>query len=205
MQRCCYDETAVCNLASVVLPTFVKEEGSFDFASLEATVRQMVLFLNCAIHRTHSPTQNAKYSMERQRAIGIGVQGLADAFAQLGYPFDSEDAFKLNIQIAETIYFAAVDESCNLIKHFGTYATFKDSATHFGWLQFDYWGNTTLSDRYNWAKLQQKVQRGMANSLLVAYMPTAGTTQLTGCSEGFEPYNRRVHTTQCFPTLLLTR
>ena len=148
----------------------------------------MVLFLNYVIRQSHSPTYGSRASMDHQRAIGIGVQGLADTFAKMGYTFDSAEAYKLNTEIAETIYYAAVDESCEQIKTFRTYPTFKDSPTSYGWLQFNHVKEPTLSNRYNWTRLEQKVQRGMANSLLVAYMPTAGTTQLTGCSEGIEPY-----------------
>lgn len=192
VQRSCEDQTAVCNLASVVLPSFVTTDGSFDFASLQAVIRHMVLFLNCAIRQTSPPTVSAKVSMARNRAIGIGIQGLADTFAKMGYPFDSEEAFKLNAEIAETIYYSAVDESCDLTRSLGTYPSFKNSPAYFGWLQIDHWDNPLLSDRYNWQRLRQKIQKGMANSLLVALMPTAGTTQLTGCSECFEPYSRFV-------------
>ncbi|KAJ3549394.1 hypothetical protein NMY22_g897 [Coprinellus aureogranulatus] len=193
VQRSSECQTAVCNLASVVLPTFVKNDGSFDFASLEAVVRHIVLFLNCVLRRTQAPNHTARIAITENRAIGIGVQGLADTFAKMCYPFDSKEAFKLNAEIAETIYYAAVDESCDLTRHFGAYPTFKDSPAYFGWLQFDHWDNPILSDRYNWTRLHHKIQKGMANSLLIAYMPTAGTTQLTGCSECFEPYHSMIH------------
>ncbi|KAJ3530867.1 hypothetical protein NMY22_g8398 [Coprinellus aureogranulatus] len=194
VQYCSRDEPAVCNLASVALPMFVTDDGAFDFDSLETVVRQMVLFLNCVIHTSVPPLDAALESMYRHRSIGIGVQGLADTFATMGIPYDSDRAYQLNLEIAQTIYYSSVDESCNLINRFGTYSSFKDSPTASGWLQCHLWQTTELTDRYDWARLSEKVTRGMANSLLVAYMPTAGTSQITGCTECFEPYADIIYT-----------
>ena len=190
VQYCDGDEVAVCNLASVVLPLFIKEDGMFDFASLEAVVRHMVLFLNRVLVRTSTPCEDAARSMDRHRTITIGVQGLADTFARMAIPFNSESAFNLNAEVAETIYYCSTDASCNQMRLFGTYPSFTDSPAHNGWLQIHHWDNPRLTGRYNWGRLTNKVVKGMANSMVVAYMPTAGTSQLTSCSECFEPYTR---------------
>ena len=109
-------------------------------------------------------------------AIGIGIQGLADAFALMGVPFDSPAALETGALMAKTLYYSAIDESCNLILTFGCYVNFQGSQASNGWFQFDQWRGTVVSNRYDWAALRTKMRRGMANSLLIAYMPTAGTT-----------------------------
>ncbi|KAJ2920121.1 hypothetical protein MD484_g282, partial [Candolleomyces efflorescens] len=187
-------ETAVCTLASVVLPTFVTEGSSFNYAAFEDAVRHVVLSLNRLIHTTRYPVFAADRSASTHRAIGIGVQGLADVFGLMGLPFDSDGAFIVNRRIAETLYYAAVDESCNLIKTFGVYPSFKGSPADEGWLHFDSWSTAPEAGRHDWDSLRIKVSRGMCNSHVVAYMPTAGTSQFTQCSEGFEPFSSLIYT-----------
>ena len=184
------DETAVCTLASIILPSFVSAEHTFNFREMESVVRHALLSLNKIIHATDYPSNGAKFSAYRHRAVGIGIQGLADTFALMNMPFDSDAAKKLNIEIAETIYYAAIDESCNLTSLFGIYPSFVGSPISEGHLQFDLWEQSPSDQRYDWTSLRRKIVKGMSNSLVTAYMPTAGTTQITGFSECFEPYPR---------------
>ncbi|RXW18830.1 hypothetical protein EST38_g7035 [Candolleomyces aberdarensis] len=188
------EETAVCTMASVVLPTFVKSDRTFDYPALESVVRHVVFSLNRALHRTRYPVYSSDRAASSNRAIGIGIQGLADAFALMAMPFDSDGAFDTNRRIAETIYYSAIDESCNLTKTFGVYPAFKHSPADEGWLQYDYWNTLPEEGRYDWASLRRKVSTGMCNSHVTAYMPTSGTSQFTQCTESFEPFPSLIYT-----------
>ncbi|RXW15907.1 hypothetical protein EST38_g9946 [Candolleomyces aberdarensis] len=188
------DETATCTLASVVLPSFVKGDRIFDFRSMEIVIRHMVLSLNRVLVRTCPPTVQADRSTFKNRAIGIGVQGLADALAMMNMPFDSEEALRFNEQLAESLYYTAVDESCNLVRTFGPYPNFEGSPFSQGILQPDLWEKDPYSLIYDWDMLKQKVVKGVSNSLLIAYMPSAGTSLLTGASESFDPFSSMIYT-----------
>lgn len=182
------DETAVCTLASVVLPSFVRTDKTFDFDAFGDTIRHIVLSLNRVVLESTYPTSTAVESSSQHRAIGIGIQGLSDMFAMMDVSFDSEDAHDLNIEIAEALYFYAMDESAELTRSFGVYASFHDSPLSKGFLQFDHWDSPRFSGRFDWNALRVKVRRGTSNALVTAYMPTAATSLITGYSESFEPY-----------------
>lgn len=187
------DEVAVCNLASLALPRFVID-GHFDHKKLFEMTRTLVRNLNKIIDRNKYPLQEAAHSNLRHRPIGIGVQGLADAFILLKMPFDSTGAQILNRDIFETIYYAAVFASHELALENGPYATFEGSPLSKGQFQFDLW-HTQPSTRWNWEELRQKVMaHGVRNSLLVALMPTASTSQILGNNECFEPYTSNLYT-----------
>ena len=190
------DEVAVCNLASIALPKFVKD-GEFDHDKLFEVTYRVTKNLNRIIDRNYYPIPEARNSNMRHRPIGIGVQGLADAFIMLRYPFESEEARKLNRDVFETIYYASATASKDLAKEDGAYETFEGSPASKGILQFDMW-NVTPTDRWEWDVLKKEIkEHGMRNSLLLAPMPTASTAQILGNNECFEPYtsnmyNRRV-------------
>lgn len=199
------DETAVCNLASIALPAFVKDatDGSgkkvFDYEQLHAVTRTVTYNLNRIIDVNFYPTEKTRRSNKRHRPIGIGVQGLADVFMLLNTNFTSDEARLINKRIFETMYHAALTESCNIAKTEGTYETFEGSPASQGILQFDMW-NVNPSEtehRYDWNELKEDVQMyGIRNSLLIAPMPTASTSQILGYNECIEPitsniYNRR--------------
>ncbi|MCS7036409.1 MAG: ribonucleoside-diphosphate reductase subunit alpha [Saprospiraceae bacterium] len=187
------DEVAVCNLASIALPKFVRD-GQFDFERLHEITRVVTRNLNKVIDINYYPIPQAERSNRRHRPIGLGVQGLADTFILLGLPFDSEEARRLNRDIFEAIYFAAVTESCNLAEKYGPYETFAGSPMSQGLFQFDLWG-VQPSDRWDWEGLRERVKRvGVRNSLLVAPMPTASTSQILGNNECFEPYTSNLYT-----------
>ena len=184
-------ETAVCNLASICLPQFV-EGNIFDFKKLEKVVFQITRNLNKVIDRSFYPIPEAEYSNKRHRPIGIGVQGLSDTFMKLRLPFDSEEAKELNKDIFETIYFAALTESNKLAKQFGTYETFEGSPASQGILQFDMWNKT--SNKYDFTELKESIKKyGLRNSLLLAPMPTATTSQIMGNNECFEPITSNIY------------
>merc|ERR1719373_1304114 len=189
------DEVAVCNLASVALPSFVKEDGKeYDFKGLYEVVKVMTRNLNKVIDRNYYPVEEARHSNMRHRPIGLGVQGLADAFMMMRYPFESEPAKKLNIDIFETIYFGACEASCELAASQGPYETYAGSPASKGQLQFDLWGSTPQSGRWDWASLKERISKhGLRNSLLVAPMPTASTAQILGNNESFEPYTQNLY------------
>jgi len=188
------DECAVCNLASVALPKFVNvEEQTYDFEGLADIVRMMTRNLNKVIDVNYYPVKEARNSNMRHRPIGMGVQGLADVFMMLRFPFESEEAQLLNQQIFETIYYAAVDASCELAKVNGPYETYEGSPASEGKLQFDLWDRDneriTPTKLWDWDSLKERVAvHGLRNSLLVAPMPTASTSQILGNNECFEPY-----------------
>ncbi len=189
------DEVAVCNLASLALPKYVKEDGSgYDLDKLVQITRVVTRNLNKVIDRNYYPIEQARNSNMRHRPIGLGVQGLADAFIMLRMPFDSEQARQLNRDIFEAIYFAACTESIALAKELGHYESYPGSPASQGNLQFDLWG-VTPSDRWDWAGLKADLaEYGMRNSLLVAPMPTASTSQILGNNECFEPYSSNMYT-----------
>ncbi len=187
------DEVAVCNLASIALPKFVKD-GKFDHQKLFEVSYQVAANLNKIIDGNYYPVPEARNSNMRHRPIGIGVQGLADAFILMRFPFDSPEAQQLNKDIFETIYYGAMTASKDLAKEDGPYETFKGSPTSQGIFQFDMW-NVTPSDRWEWDLLKEEVKKhGVRNSLLLAPMPTASTAQILGNNECFEPYTSNIYT-----------
>ena len=189
------DEVAVCNLASIALPRFVDTVNQkFDFEKLHEITRVVTKNLNKVIDINYYPIEEAKNSNMRHRPIGIGVQGLADAFMMLRLPFDSDEAVQLNKDIFETIYHAALTESCNISEKDGPYSSFEGSPASQGILQFDMWG-VKPSDRYQWNDLKERIKiKGIRNSLLLAPMPTASTSQILGNNECFEPYTSNLYT-----------
>jgi ribonucleoside-diphosphate reductase alpha chain len=188
------DEVAVCNLASISLPKFVTEDGKFDHEELYKITKVATRNLNKVIDVNYYPVPEAKNSNMRHRPIGLGVQGLADAFALLRLPFDSDEAKQLNKEIFETIYFGAMETSMEIAIKEGPYETFKGSPVSKGIFQFDMWGVTPDSGRWDWTDLKQKVKKnGVRNSLLVAPMPTASTSQILGNNECFEPYTSNIY------------
>ena len=193
------DEVAVCNLASIALPKFVTEGPNgkliFDHNKLYEITKVATKNLNKVIDINYYPVEEARRSNFRHRPIGLGIQGLADAFIMLRMPFDSAEARGLNEYIFETMYYAAVETSMELAKTQGTYETYEGSPASKGILQFDMWGVTPKSGRWNWNELKEKVKKyGMRNSLLVAPMPTASTSQILGNNECFEPYTSNLYT-----------
>jgi len=196
------DETAVCNLASIALPAFVKDDPNdpdnklFDYEKLHSVAMTVTYNLNKVIDVNFYPTEKTKRSNMRHRPIGIGVQGLADVFMMMNVTFTSEAARQINKNIFETIYHAALSQSCITAKQDGPYKTFNGSPASEGILQFDMW-DIDPSDRYDWHELKEDIKRyGIRNSLLVAPMPTASTSQILGYNECIEPitsniYNRR--------------
>lgn len=187
------DEVAVCNLASIALPRFVKD-GAFDHDKLFEVTYQVTKNLNKVIDENYYPVEEARRSNLRHRPVGLGVQGLADVFIMLRLPFESEFAKLLNKNIFETIYFAAMTASKDLAKVEGVYETYAGSPVSKGIFQFDAWG-VTPSDRWDWATLKTEVKEsGVRNSLLVAPMPTASTSQILGNNECFEPYTSNIYT-----------
>ena len=186
------DETAVCNLASISLPAFVRD-GSFDFGKLHDVARVVTRNLNRVIDRNYYPTEAARKSNLRHRPIAIGVQGLADVFMMLGLSFDEFAAREINEAIFETIYCGALVESHQLALEEGPYETFAGSPASMGTLQFDMWG-VTPTHQANWGVLRDAIRaEGLRNSLLVAPMPTASTAQILGNNEAFEPYTTNIY------------
>lgn len=190
------DEVAVCNLASIALPMFIKN-GEFDHKELFKVTKRVTKNLNKVIDRNYYPVKEAENSNMRHRPIGLGVQGLADAFIMLRLPFTSDEAKKLNQEIFETLYFAAVTASMEQAKEEGPYSSYKGSPIEQGEFQHNLWGikDEELSGRWDWAKLRKEVKKnGVRNSLLVAPMPTASTSQILGNNECFEPYTSNIYT-----------
>jgi ribonucleoside-diphosphate reductase alpha chain len=189
------DETAVCNLGSVALPKYVNSETKdFDFDKLFEVTYQLTINLNQVIDVNYYPVIEAENSNMRHRPIGIGVQGLADAFILMRLPFDSAEAKQLNKDIFETMYYAAMTASKDLAKKDGAYSTYEGSPVSKGIFQFDMWG-VTPSNRWEWDVLKEEVkEHGVRNSLLMAPMPTASTAQILGNNECFEPYTSNVYT-----------
>lgn len=190
------DEVAVCNLASIALPMFIKD-GAFDHQKLYDVTIRVTKNLNRVIDRNYYPVKEAENSNFRHRPVGLGVQGLADTFIKLRMPFTSDAAKKLNQEIFETLYFAAVTASVEEAKNDGAYESFKGSPMSKGEFQHNMWGvkDEELSGRWDWASLRKDVKKhGLRNSLLVAPMPTASTSQILGNNECFEPYTSNIYT-----------
>jgi ribonucleoside-diphosphate reductase subunit M1 len=188
------DEVAVCNLASIALNRFVTKDRRFDFNQLRYVARVATKNLNKVIDVNFYPVPEARRSNMRHRPIGIGVQGLADAFILMRFPFTSPEARKLNKQIFETIYYGALEASCELAEQHGAYETYEGSPVSKGILQYDMW-NVTPTDLWDWQKLKERIAKfGVRNSLLIAPMPTASTAQILGNNEAFEPYTSNMYT-----------
>ena len=190
------DEVAVCNLASIALPMFIKD-GAFDHQELYDVTVRATKNLNKVIDRNYYPVKEAENSNFRHRPIGLGVQGLADTFIKLRMPFTSDEAKKLNQEIFETLYFAAVTASKDMAKDEGPYESYKGSPISKGEFQHNLWGikDSELSGRWDWVALRKEVKKhGVRNSLLVAPMPTASTSQILGNNECFEPYTSNIYT-----------
>jgi ribonucleoside-diphosphate reductase alpha chain len=201
MEYTAKDEVAVCNLASIALPMFVEEDENgikfFNHQKLHKITKKITRNLDTVIDRNYYPVKEAENSNFRHRPIGLGVQGLADAFIMLRLPFTSDEAKKLNEEIFETIYFAAVTSSMEIAKAKEPYSSFKGSPMSLGEFQFNMWGvsEEELSGRWDWKALRKKViKNGVRNSLLVAPMPTASTSQILGNNEAFEPYTSNIYT-----------
>jgi ribonucleoside-diphosphate reductase alpha chain len=188
------DEVAVCNLASIALNKFVKEDGTYDHERLAYVTKRITKNLNRIIDINYYPVPEARNSNMRHRPIGIGVQGLADTFFLMRLPFDSKEALQLNNEIFETIYFAALSASCDLAQVDGTYESYQGSPISQGQLQFDLWNVGPASARWNWSELRERIKNhGVRNSLLVAPMPTASTSQILGNNECFEPITSNIY------------
>ncbi|MBD66475.1 MAG: ribonucleoside-diphosphate reductase subunit alpha [Halobacteriovoraceae bacterium] len=186
-------EVAVCNLASLALPMYV-DGTQYDHKKLYEVVYKVTVNLNKIIDLNYYPVPEAEYSNKKNRPIGLGVQGLADTFAKLKMPFDSEEARTLNKEIFETIYFAALSASCDLAAKDGAYDSYEGSPVSQGILQYDMWG-VTPSDRWDWSALKDKIKaNGVRNSLLMAPMPTASTSQILGNNECIEPFTSNLYT-----------
>lgn len=196
MEYTAADEVAVCNLASISLPMFV-EDGKFNHDYLYDVTKRVTRNLNKVIDRNYYPVPEAENSNMRHRPVGLGVQGLADAFIMMRMPFTSDEAKKANQEIFETIYFAAVTASMEMAKEEGPYSTFEGSPISQGEFQYNLWGlkDEDLSGRWDWASLRKDVmEHGVRNSLLMAPMPTASTSQILGNNEAFEPYTSNIYT-----------
>ena len=190
-------ETAVCNLASIALSSFVDDEGRMNYNKLHEVTKIVTENLNRVIDINYYPTEKTRRSNFRHRPIGLGVSGLADVFLRMNVPFCSEEAKVINKNIFETIYHGALEKSCELAEEYGSYSTFEGSPASFGILQFDMWNIDPTHNRYDWNLLKSKIKDyGLRNSLLLAPMPTASTSQILGVNECIEPittniYNRR--------------
>ncbi|XP_031627678.1 ribonucleoside-diphosphate reductase large subunit-like [Contarinia nasturtii] len=187
------DEIAVCNLASIAVNMFVKADKTYDFAKLKEISKVVTRNLNKIIDVNFYPLPETRKSNMRHRPIGIGIQGLADAFILMRFPYESEEAAKLNQQIFETIYYGALEASCELAQRDGPYETYPGSPVSKGILQYDMWDKTP-TDLWDWSALKEKIAaHGVRNSLLLAPMPTASTAQILGNNESFEPYTSNIY------------
>jgi ribonucleoside-diphosphate reductase alpha chain len=189
------DEQAVCNLASIALPKYIVN-GEFNHELLYETTKQIVRNLNNVIDLNYYPTEETKRSNFRHRPVGLGIQGLADVFCLLGIAFESELADKIQVEIFETIYFAALTSSKEIAQKEGAYETFEGSPLSQGILQYQMWGKTDkdTSGRWDWKSLRKEIIKyGVRNSLLVAPMPTASTAQILGNNEAFEPFTTNLY------------
>ena len=187
------DETAVCNLASIALPTFVDKQKQFDYDMLHKVTKIVTKNLNAIIDVNYYPTEKTRRSNMRHRPIGIGVQGLADVFILMGYPFTADESKEINRNIFETMYHAALEASMELAQTQNSYETFAGSPASMGILQFDMW-NVKPSNRYDWDLLKQNICKyGLRNSLLLAPMPTASTSQILGFNECIEPITSNIY------------
>lgn len=187
------DEVAVCNLASVALNMFVREDRSYDFDGLRRVTETVTRNLNRVIDENHYPLEEARRSNMRHRPVGIGVQGFADTLVLMRLPYESEDAIQLNRDIFETMYYAALWASCELARELGAYESYEGSPASRGQLQHDLWG-VEASDRWDWCELRRRISsHGLRNSLLLAPMPTASTAQILGNNESFEPFTSNIY------------
>ncbi|KAK7602972.1 hypothetical protein V9T40_002971 [Parthenolecanium corni] len=187
------DEVAVCNLASIAVNMFLNPDKTYNFSKLKEITKVVTKNLNKIVDINHYPVPEAKKSNIRHRPVGIGIQGLADLFLLMRLPYESEESQKLNIQIFETIYYGALEASCELAEKEGPYETYEGSPVSRGILQFDMW-NVTPTSLWNWDKLKGKIKEfGVRNSLLIAPMPTASTAQILGNNESFEPYTSNIY------------
>ena len=197
MQVSTPEETAVCNLASIALPAFIDHstaQPTFCFDKLHEVTKVVTYNLNCVIDKNYYPTDKTRTSNLKHRPVGIGVQGLADTFIQMNISFDSDEARQLNKLIFETMYNAALEESCELAKDDGRYDSFDESPASKGELQYDMWGVTPTERRYDWSELKTKIKLyGLRNSLLLAPMPTASTSQILGYNECIEPITSNIY------------
>ncbi|XP_077287066.1 ribonucleoside diphosphate reductase large subunit [Arctopsyche grandis] len=188
------DEIAVCNLASIAVNMFVKDDKTYDFNKLKTVAKTVTKNLNKIIEVNFYPVPEAEKSNKRHRPIGIGIQGLADAFVLMRLPFESEKAQLLNQQIFETIYYGALEASCELAELLGTYETYPGCPVSQGILQYEMWDKTP-TELWNWSELKEKISKhGVRNSLLLAPMPTASTAQILGNNESFEPFTSNIYT-----------
>merc|ERR1711872_344749 len=188
------DEVAVCNLASIAVNMFVKPDKTYDFEKLKSVAKVATKNLNKIIDVNYYPVIEARNSNMRHRPIGIGIQGLADAYILMRYPFESEEAATLNKQIFETIYYGALEASCEIAEVDGPYSTYSGSPVSKGSLQYDMWGVTPTS-LHDWSSLKAKIAKhGIRNSLLMAPMPTASTAQILGNNESVEAYTSNIYT-----------
>jgi len=188
------DEVAVCNLASIAVNMFVKPDKTFDFEKLKYVAKVATKNLNKIIDVNYYPVIEARNSNMRHRPIGIGIQGLADAYILMRFPFESEEAAMLNKQIFETIYYGALEASCEMAEKEGPYSTYEGSPVSKGQLQYDMWG-VAPTNLHDWAALKAKIAKhGIRNSLLLAPMPTASTAQILGNNESVEAYTSNIYT-----------
>lgn len=188
------DEVAVCNLASIAVNMFVNPDKTYDFEKLKAVAKVATKNLNKIIDVNYYPVKEAKKSNMRHRPIGIGIQGLADAYILMRFPFESDEAMLLNKQIFETLYYGALEASCELAEQLGTYETYEGCPVSKGILQYDMWG-VTPTPLHDWAALKAKIAKhGVRNSLLLAPMPTASTAQILGNNESVEAYTSNIYT-----------
>ena len=184
----------MCNLASIALPTFVSANGVFDYEELHKVTKVVTANLNRVIDINYYPIEKARKSNMRHRPIGIGVQGLNDTFMLMDISFQSEEAKEVNRKIFETIYHGALERSCELAQGYGPYETFPGSPASQGILQFDMWNVDPTNARYDWTALKQKIMtHGIRNSLLLAPMPTASTSQILGFNECIEPVTSNIY------------
>merc|ERR1719211_974417 len=187
------DEVAVCNLASIAVNMFVKQDRTFDFDRLKHVAKVVTRNLNKIIDVNYYPVVEARNSNMRHRPVGIGIQGLADAYILMRFPFESEEAQLLNKQIFETIYYGALEASCEIAEKEGAYSTYAGSPVSKGQLQYDMWGVTPTS-LHDWSALKAKIAKhGIRNSLLLAPMPTASTAQILGNNESVEAYTSNIY------------
>jgi len=188
------DEVAVCNLSSIAVNMFIEPDKSYNFEKLKKVAKVATKNLNKIIDVNYYPVKEAKKSNMRHRPIGIGIQGLADAYIMMRYPFESEEAALLNKQIFETIYYGALEASCELAEEFGPYETYDGCPVSKGILQYDMW-NVTPTPLHDWTKLKARIAKhGVRNSLLLAPMPTASTAQILGNNESVEAYTSNIYT-----------
>ncbi len=199
VQHSSREQTAVCTLASIAAPRFVLPDGGFDLRGLHKMTKLAVLGTDALIDAAWYPTKAVRASALKTRAIGVGVQGLANVFKAMRLPFASGDARALNVEIFETIYHASYEASCDLAATHGTYPLYPGSPASTGELQHDMWSGTSPTGRYDFDALRARIAaHGLRNSMLTAQMPTASTARLLGNSEGVEPYTRYVPCTSCY-------